>query len=61
MLNGKVQLIFITPENIIENSMFRNMLLSKTFKEKLVPLVVDEVHCIKKMGRPIQESFFSHW
>ncbi len=39
VLNGKVLLIFITPENIVENSIFRNMLLSKTFKEKLVALM----------------------
>ena len=57
VLHGKMQLIFITPENIIENSMFRNMLLSMTFKEKLVPLVVDEVHCIKKWGDQFRKAF----
>ena len=57
VLHGKMQLIFITPENIIENSMFRNILLSKTFKEKLVPLLVDEVHCIKKWGDQFRKAF----
>ena len=47
VLKGQVQLVFISPENIICNSRFRNMLLSERYKEYLVAFVVDEAHCVK--------------
>ena len=47
IISGSVPLVLITPENITSNSVFRNMLHSKTYREKLVTLVIDESHCIK--------------
>ena len=47
VLKGEVQLVFISPENIICNPRFRNMLLSERYKEFLVAFVVDEAHCVK--------------
>ena len=47
VLKGEVQLVFISPENIICNPKFRNMFLSERYKECLVALVVDEAHCVK--------------
>jgi bloom syndrome protein len=47
VLDGQMQLVYISPENIICNPMYRNMLLSSVYKEKLVGLVVDEAHCVK--------------
>ncbi len=44
ILNGAVQLVFITPESILENPLYRNMLLSQPYRDKLVVLVVDEAH-----------------
>ena len=44
---GDVQLLFISPESLITNPVYRNMLLSPIYKESLVALVVDEAHCIK--------------
>ena len=46
VLRGEVQLVYITPENIIET---RNMLPSSPYHEKLIALV-DEVHYIKTWG-----------
>lgn len=47
IVHGDVPLVLISPENIILNPLFYNMLLSQTYKERLVALVVDEAHCIK--------------
>ena len=57
VLNGDVQLVYITPENIVENPLYRNMLLSKKYKEKLVGLIVDEAHCIKMWGDEFRKAF----
>ena len=46
VLEGRVQLLYITPESIILNRLYRNMLLSPVYKEKLAALVVDEAHCV---------------
>ena len=48
VLSGFVQLVIISPESIFTNPRFRNMLMSARYKEKLVALAVDEVHCVKK-------------
>ena len=47
VLVGKVNLVFISPESIICNPRYRNMLLTAKYKEKLIAIVVDEAHCIK--------------
>lgn len=47
VINGETQLVFISPENIICNIKYRQMLLSSVYKENLIGLAVDEAHCIK--------------
>lgn len=47
VLRGEVQLVFITPER----------LLSTKYKENLVPLVVDEAHCVKTWGDEFRRAF----
>ena len=47
VLQGSVQLVFISPEAILHNHRFRTMLLSNVYRNHLVALVVDEAHCIK--------------
>ena len=57
VLNGEVQLVYITPENVIDNPMYRNMLVSEKYKENLVALVIDEAHCIKLWGDQFRKAF----
>ena len=45
---GIYQLIFFTPEMIINKGKSREMLESDLYAERLKAFVVDEAHCIKK-------------
>ena len=47
IVNGLVQLVYISPESLLENKRYRNMLKSKIYQEKMVALVVDEAHCVR--------------
>ena len=47
VINGQVQLVYISPESILENKLYRKMLTSKVYQEKMIALVVDEAHCVK--------------
>ena len=57
VLHGQVQLVYITPENIMDNPMYRNMLLSNIYRKKLVGLIVDEAQCVKLWGDQFRISF----
>ena len=47
VLRGMVQLVFISPECLLHNRMYRSMLLSDAYKQNLVVFAVDEAHCVK--------------
>ena len=57
VLKGEVQLLYITPENIVRNKLYRNILLSTKYKQCLTALVVDEAHCIKLWGEDFRQTF----
>ena len=44
---GEVDLVFISPESIICNPKYRNMLLTPVYRKKLIAVAVDEAHCVK--------------
>ena len=44
---GCYQLVYITPEALVNNTIYRNMLLETVWQENLVAYVIDEAHCIK--------------
>ncbi|XP_044185094.1 putative ATP-dependent DNA helicase Q1 [Acropora millepora] len=50
-VNGKIEkgecsIVFSSPESLLGNGRWRNMLSSDTYKENLIGIVVDEAHCI---------------
>lgn len=47
VLKGRYQLVFISPENIVNDTPYRNMLLTETYQRKLVALAIDEAHCVQ--------------
>ena len=47
VLKGKIQLVYISPESLLENDCFRAMLLTDFYQKNLRALVVDEAHCVK--------------
>ena len=57
ILGGNVQLVYISPESLINNPCFRNMLLSSTYKSNLCALVIDEAHCVKTWGDQFRVAF----
>ena len=47
VLSGKVQLVYISPESVLNNKKFRAMFQREIYQENLVALVIDEAHCVK--------------
>ena len=43
---GECIIVFSSPESLLGNGRWRNMLSSDTYKENLIGIVVDEAHCI---------------
>ena len=46
--SGKYQLVYMSPESLLTDERWRDMLLSPVYHENLVGLIVDEAHCVKK-------------
>ena len=46
--SGDFQLVFLSPESLIMDGRWRDMLLSSVYQEILVGLVVYEAHCVIK-------------
>ena len=48
VVEGRYPLVFISPEQLIGRERFRSMCQNECYLEKLVALVIDEAHCVKK-------------
>lgn len=47
VLNGDIQLMYISPECLLLNRKYRCMLTTTPYQKKLKAFVVDEAHCVK--------------
>jgi len=47
VVNGDVQLVYISPESILNTKRCWKMFQSSAYQERLVAFVVDEAHCVK--------------
>ena len=47
ILQGTYQLVYTSPEALVNNTTYRSMLLKEVWQDNLVAFVVDEAHCIK--------------
>ena len=45
---GEYQLMLISPESIISNLYWREMLQTQVYQQNLVAFAVDEAHCVSK-------------
>ena len=46
--NGKFSVVYATPEGLLRNDRWRQMLSSQTYSSKLCAIAVDEAHIIKQ-------------
>ena len=45
---GQYQMLFFSPEGILTDGTWRDMIQSPVYRENVVAFVVDEAHCVKK-------------
>ena len=48
LCSGDFQLVFLSPESLLRDGHWRVMLQSAVYQERMVGLIVDEAHCVKK-------------
>ena len=48
MLEGRCQVVLISPELILCKRQWRELLCSEQYRANVVGVVVDEAHCVKK-------------
>ena len=56
-LRGESHLVYINPENLINNTSYRRMLLRQAYKDNLVAMVINEAHCIQTWGDEFRMAF----
>lgn len=56
-MNGKLHLLYLTPERLIKSSYMKNTLDALYKANKIVRFVIDEAHCIVQWGKDFREDY----
>ena len=46
--NGKYSLVFFTPELLLQERRWRELITSSVYMQRIKAFIVDEAHCVKK-------------
>ncbi|XP_028403994.1 ATP-dependent DNA helicase Q-like SIM [Dendronephthya gigantea] len=57
LLDGGYQIVFAHPETLISSKYGRELLLSQTYQENVVGIVIDEAHCIVDWGPDFRTDY----
>ena len=47
IVQGEYDVIFISPESLLTNRKWREMIKNDVYRKKLIAFIVDEAHCVK--------------
>jgi len=47
VMDGDIQLVYISPESLLENRRFWSMFQKPIYQDKMVAFIVDEAHCVR--------------
>ncbi|XP_019858455.1 PREDICTED: uncharacterized protein LOC100633019 [Amphimedon queenslandica] len=57
IVSGRYQVVFTTPELLLQNKDWIHVFQSASLTERLIAIVIDEAHCVKKWGSNFRKEF----
>ncbi|KAF9011587.1 P-loop containing nucleoside triphosphate hydrolase protein [Hymenopellis radicata] len=57
IINCKYRVVLFSPETLVHNAHFEEILQHRTFMRRIINLVFDEAHCIKEWGCSFRDAY----